>query len=257
MPRVTTGPLNAMEGIRHAFFTRAGGVSQRVYASNNCGFGSKDDPAHVAENRARCAIRLDAKPDSLITLHQIHSARVIAVDHVWAREFSPQADAMVTATPGIMLGILSADCAPVLIADPVARVIGAAHAGWKGALTGVVEAMVAAMCRLGAVPARMAAGIGPAIGKHSYEVGAEFPGPFLAQDPTNAAFFFPTSRPDRHLFDLKGYVSSRLTTTGVEHVTVMPNDTCAEEDRFFSYRRACKRGETDYGRLLSAITLEA
>ncbi len=257
MPRVTTGPLNAMDGIRHAFFTRAGGVSERIYASNNCGFGSKDDPAHVAENRARCTIRLDASPDSLVTLHQIHSARAIAVEQVWAREFSPQADGMATATPGITLGILTADCAPVLIADPVARVIGAAHAGWKGALAGIVEATVEAMRRLGATPERMAAGIGPAIGKHSYEVGAEFPGPFLDQDPANAAFFFPTSRPDRHLFNLKGYVASRLTVAGVEHVTIMPNDTCAEEDRFFSYRRACKRGERDYGRLLSAITLEA
>ena len=257
MPRVTTGPLNAMEGIRHAFFTRDGGVSERIYASNNCCFGSKDDPAHVQENRARCAIKLDATPESLITLHQIHSARVIPVEQVWARGLSPQADGMVTATRGITLGILTADCAPVLIADPVARVIGAAHAGWKGALAGVVEATVAAMCRLGAVPAHMTAGIGPAIGKHSYEVGAEFPGPFLAQDPSNAAFFFPTSRTDRHLFNLKGYVASRLTVAGVEYVTVMPNDTCAEADRFFSYRRACKRGEHDYGRLLSAITLEA
>lgn len=257
MPRVTTGPLNAIEGVRHAFFTRAGGVSGGIYASNNCGYGSKDDPACVAENRARCAAKLDVAADRLVTLNQIHSAVVVDVVTPWTREALPKADAMVTRVPGIALGILSADCAPVLLADPAARVVGAAHAGWRGALTGVVEATIAAMAAHGAQPGRMIAGIGPAIGRHSYEVGADFATPFLEQDDANAQFFFPGARADKRLFDLKGYVASRLTASGVDRITVMPNDTCAEEQRFFSYRRACHRGETDYGRLLSAITLEA
>ena len=256
MPRVTTGPLNAIDGIRHAFFTRGGGVSTGIYASNNCGYGSKDDPERVAENRARCADKLDVARDRLVTLNQIHSATVIEVETPWGRDALPRADAMVTRTPGIALGVLSADCAPILLADPAARIIGAAHAGWKGALTGVIEATVQAMVALGAAPTRMIAGIGPAIGKRSYEVSASFLAPFLTQDPMNSRFFFPGAAVDKRLFDLKGYVASRLTACEVNLVTMMPNDTCAEEDRFFSYRRACHRKEGDYGRLLSAITLE-
>lgn len=256
MPRVTTGPLNAIDGIRHAFFTRAGGVSAGIYASNNCGFGSKDDPERVTENRARCADKLDVARAHLVTLNQIHSATVIEVEAPWTRDALPRADAMVTRIPGIALGVLSADCAPVLFADPIARVIGAAHAGWKGALTGVVEATVKAMVALGAEPTHMVAGIGPAIGKRSYEVSTAFLTPFLVQDPLNRQYFFPGAAVDKHMFDLKGYVASRLTACHVNLVTIMPNDTCAEEDRFFSYRRACHRKEDDYGRLLSAIALE-
>ncbi|MBL8698921.1 MAG: peptidoglycan editing factor PgeF [Alphaproteobacteria bacterium] len=256
MPRVTTGPLNAIDGIRHAFFTRLGGVSGGIYASNNCGFGSKDDPAHVAENRARCADKLEVARDRLVTLNQIHSASVIEVVAPWGRDALPRADAMVTRMPGIALGVLSADCAPILLADATARVIGAAHAGWKGALTGVIEATIKAMVALGADPARMVAGIGPAIGKRSYEVSADFLAPFLALDPTNGQYFFPGAAADKRLFDLKGFVASRLTACAVDRVAIMPNDTFAEEDRFFSYRRACHRGESDYGRLLSAIALE-
>lgn len=256
MPRVTTGLLNGRDGVRHAFFTRKGGVSGGIYATNNCGFGSRDDPAAVAENRARCARKLDVEPDNLLTLAQVHSGRVVRVEQPWTRSAFPEADAMVTRQPGIALGILSADCAPVLLADTAAQVIGAAHAGWKGALGGIVAATVEAMCELGAEPGRIAAAIGPAIGRQSYEVGAEFPRPFLEQDPGNAAFFFPAAHPDKQLFDLKGYVAAQLTHAGVNDFVVMPNDTCADAVRFFSYRRACQRGESDYGRLLSAIALE-
>jgi YfiH family protein len=256
MPRVTTGLLNGRDGVRHAFFTRNGGVSEGIYATNNCGFGSRDAPAAVAENRARCARKLEVEPENLLTLAQIHSNLVVRVERPWSRDAFPEADAMVTREAGIALGILSADCAPLLLADTQARVIGAAHAGWKGALGGIVAATVEAMCELGADPDRIAAAIGPAIGRQSYEVDAAFPRPFLEQDPGNAAFFFPAAKPGKQFFDLKGYVAARLAQAGVGDFVVMPNDTCADAARFFSYRRACQRGEEDYGRLLSAIALE-
>jgi YfiH family protein len=257
MSRVTTGLLNGRDGVRHAFFTRIGGVSGSIYASNNCGFGSRDDPAAVAENRARCARKLDVDAERLTTLSQVHSTAVVTVEMPWERGAAPEADAMVTRQPGLALGILTADCAPVLLADTTTRVIGAAHAGWKGALGGIIAATVAAMCELGAEPGRIAAAIGPAIGRQSYEVSAEFPAPFLAQDPANADFFFPATTPSKRLFDLKGYVAAQLMACGVHDFVAMPNDTCADSQRFFSYRRACQRGENDYGRLLSAITLES
>ena len=256
MPRLTTGLLNRIEGVRHAFFTRNGGTSRGIYASNNCGFGSRDDAAAVAENRARAMRRIDADPGRLVTLSQVHSADVVEVTAPWRREDSPRADAMVTAVPGIVLGILTADCAPVLFADAQALVVGAAHAGWRGALGGVLEATIAAMCRVGASRERIVAAIGPAIGRVSYEVGPEFPAPFLAQDPANAAFFFPSATQGRHLFDLKGYAAARLAGTGIGEVAVLPNDTRLEGRRFFSYRRSCLRGEPDYGRQLSAILVE-
>lgn len=256
MPRLTTGVLNRIEGVRHAFFTRNGGVSQGIYASSNCGFGSRDAAAAVAENRARAMRRIDADPAKLVTLSQVHSADVVEVAAPWRRGDAPRADAMVTRVPGIVLGILTADCAPVLFADAEARVVGAAHAGWRGALSGVLEATVAAMCRMGASPGRIVAAIGPAIGRTSYEVGPEFPAPFLAQDASNSAFFFPAETPGRHLFDLKGYAAARLAAAGLSEVAVLPNDTRMENRRFFSYRRACLRGEPNYGRQLSAILVE-
>ena len=257
MPRVTSGILNRIEGVNHGFFTRNGGVSRGIYASCNCGFGSQDDPANVAENRARVARRLEVDAARLVTAHQIHSADVAVVSQPWAREASPRADALVTREPGLAIGVLAADCVPILLADGTARVIGAAHAGWRGALAGVVEAVVARMCALGAAPERIAAAVGPAIGRNSYEVGPEFPAPFLAADAGNAAFFFPAAVPGRHLFDIKGYVASRLVAAGVANFAVLPNDSCAEERRFFSYRRSRLRGEPDYGRQISAIALEA
>jgi len=251
---ITLGALDA-DGIRHGFFTRDGGVSGGIFASLNCGFGSGDDESNVAENRRRVAAALGLPPDRLVTCNQFHSAEAVAVERPWRREDRPRADAMVTRTPGIALGILTADCAPVLFADPDARVIGAAHAGWRGALGGVLEAAVRAMVALGAARERIAAGIGPCIGRASYEVGAEFPAPFLAADSGNADFFVSAARAGHFLFDLSGYVAQRLERLGLAGIERTGGDTAAEPARFFSYRRACLRKETDYGRELSAICL--
>lgn len=245
----------AAPGIRHAFFTRRGGVSGGVFASLNCGFGSRDEPGNVERNRAIAADRLGLPPDRLVSCHQVHGAMAIAVEAPWRREHNPRADGMVTAAPGIALGILAADCAPVLFADPVARVIGAAHGGWRGALAGVMEATVAAMAALGARAERIRAGIGPCIAQPSYEVGPEFHGSFAAADPDNHRFFQPASREGHFLFDLPGYIAHRLTRLGLGAVERSPHDTAAEENLFFSYRRACLRGESDYGRGLAAIAL--
>lgn len=253
---ITLGALNDITHIRHAFFTRTGGVSTGIYASLNVGFGSGDAPAAVAENRARAVARLDTKADRLVTCHQVHSPDCVIVEEPWAPENAPKADAMATRVPGVALGILTADCAPVLFADAKAKVIGAAHAGWKGARGGVLEATVARMVELGAKPARIVACIGPCIAQRSYEVGPEFPGHFLNDDPGARDFFAPARRDGHFLFDLSGYVTRRLGDAGIEVIQRCPNDTVAEEDRFFSYRRACLRGETDYGRGLSAIILQ-
>ena len=253
---ISLGTLNDASGIRHAFFTREGGVSDGLFGSLNCGFGSGDAPERVAENRARAMAALDLAPDRLVTCHQIHSPDVVTVEAPWRREDNPRADALVTGRPGIALGILTADCVPVLLADPAASVIGAAHAGWKGALGGVVATTVAAMVALGAKPGRTRAAIGPCIAQRSYEVGPEFPGPFLAADAANADFFAPARRPGHFMFDLAGYVERRLARADVGNIQRAPCDTVAEETRFFSYRRACLKGERDYGRALSAISLE-
>lgn len=253
---LTVAAIKDMRGIRHGFFTREGGVSGGLYASLNCGFGSGDDPAHVAENRARALARADMPAGSLVTAYQVHSPDVAVVEQAWRRDEAPRVDAMVTRRPGITLGVLTADCGPVLLADPEARVVGAAHAGWRGALSGVLETTVAAMERLGAERTRIAAALGPCIAQQSYEVGPEFPALFLAQDPANAGFFSPSPRPGHHMFDLAGYVAHRLAALGLGQVERVANDTCAEPDRFFSYRRATLRGEKDYGRGLSAICLE-
>jgi YfiH family protein len=245
----------AQPGVRHAFFTREGGVSEGLYASLNCGFGSGDDAAKVAENRARALAMAGMPADSLLTAYQVHSPDVVTVTEPWRREDAPKADGMVTDRVGVTLGILTADCTPVLFADAKAGVIGAAHAGWRGAITGVLEATVEAMEKLGAARHKIAAGIGPCIAQRSYEVGPEFPAPFLAQDPENAAFFRPSARERHHMFDLPGYVARRLKLLGLGWVDRLGNDTCAEADRFFSYRRATLKGEKDYGRDLSAICL--
>ena len=242
-------------GIRHAFFTRRGGVSEGLFASLNCGFGSRDDPGNVAENRARAAAELGVAPDRLVSCHQVHGTATLTVERPWRREDNPRADGMVTAVPGIALGILAADCAPVLFADPEARVIGAAHGGWRGALAGVVEATVSAMAGLGARPERIRAGIGPCIAQPSYEVGPEFHAVFTSADPGNSSFFRPSKRAGHHLFDLPGYLAHRLRRLGLAAVEIAAHDTAAEEDLFFSYRRACLRGASDYGRGLAAIAL--
>ncbi len=253
---LTLGPLNDLQGVRHAFFGREGGVSTGLYASLNCGQGSRDDKANVDRNRARAMEMLDLPADRLVTLYQIHSPEVVEVETPWADDARPRADALVTAKPRLALGVITADCAPVLLADDEARVIGAAHAGWRGALGGVLEAVVAAMEGLGARRGSIHAGIGPCIGKPSYEVGPEFPEPFLEQHPANMDFFLPAPREGHLLFDLKGYATRRLGQLGLKSVQALPCDTLAEEERFFSYRRACLRGEPDYGRELSAIALE-
>jgi polyphenol oxidase len=241
----------------HAFFTREGGVSEGLFASLNCGLGSGDDAAKVAENRRRAMAALGLEGDRLATGYQVHSADVAIIDERWRPEERPRADALVTRRQDVALGILTADCVPVLFADAEAGVIGAAHAGWRGALGGVLEATVAAMISLGAAPQRLSAGIGPAIAQPSYEVGPEFPAPFLAQDEANAGFFRKAPRAGHFLFDLPGYVARRLGRLGLGAVEQSGGDTAAEPERFFSYRRSCLRREPDYGRALSAIRLEA
>jgi len=252
---LTAAPLAGLSGIRHGFFTREGGVSEGRYASLNCGLGSGDAREAVHENRRRAAQALGQPVERLVTLFQIHSREVIDLAEPWPERERPRADALVTDRPGVVLGVLTADCAPVLFADPEARVVGAAHAGWKGAVGGVVEATLERMERLGARRGRIRAAVGPAIGAESYEVGPEFPAPFLAQDPANARFF-RAGEGDRQLFDLKAYVAHRLALAGVGEVALEPADTLADETRFFSYRRTTKAGGSDYGRLLSAIVLE-
>jgi YfiH family protein len=253
---ITLGAL-AGNGIRHGFFTRNGGVSSGLFASLNCGFGSADDAGNVTENRGRVLDALGLARNRLVTCYQIHGTAVAAVDAVWTLDALPRADAMVTRQPGIALGILTADCAPVLFADAEAGVIGAAHAGWRGALAGVLEATVQAMTELGASPRRLCAGVGPCIAQASYEVGPEFPAPFLAQSPAHAAFFRPAPRAGHWLFDLEGYVAGRLERLGLQRIERSGGDTAAEAERFFSYRRSCLRQEPDYGRELSAIALAA
>ena len=242
-------------GIRHAFFTRQGGVSDGIYAALNCGFGSHDDPEKVAANRAIAASRLALAPDRLVSCHQVHGTTVLTVERPWRRDANPRADAMVTAVPGIALGILAADCAPVLFADPDSRIVGAAHGGWRGALAGIMEATVTAMAALGAAPARIRAGIGPCIAQQSYEIGPEFAAAFAAADRDSGGFFAPAARAGHSLFDLPGYIAHRLGRLGLAAIERTPHDTAAEEALFFSYRRACRRGEADYGRSLAAIAL--
>lgn len=253
---LTIAALNEVPSVRHAFFSRNGGVSEGLFTSLNCGYGSGDDQDNVRENRRRAMARIDLEGERLVTAYQVHSPDVVEVTAPWARDEAPKADAMVTRQPGVALGILTADCVPVLLADPEAAVVGAAHAGWKGAIGGVLEATVAAMAALGAEPARILAGIGPAISQRSYEVGPEFAAPFLEQDPRNADFFCPGKRAGHSHFDLKGYVARRLGGAGLAAIQTLPCDTCAEDTRFFSYRRSCHRQEPDYGRGLSAIYLE-
>ncbi|MBB3066670.1 MULTISPECIES: peptidoglycan editing factor PgeF [Limibacillus] len=253
---LTMGKLNDLPGVRHAFFGREGGVSEGLYDSLNCGYGSGDAADNVFENRRRAMAALDLKPENLVTAYQTHSADAIAVDAPWSRDAAPRCDAMVTKKRGIALGILTADCAPVVMVDPEAQVVGAAHAGWRGAFAGILEATLEAMTRLGARREAIAAAIGPCIAQRSYEVGPEFPEPFLTQENANIDFFCPARRSGHFLFDLKGYAARRLCKAGLRRIEVCPADTFAESDRFFSYRRACKAGEKDYGRGLSVILLE-
>ena len=247
--------LSELAGIRHGFFTRNGGVSHGVYASLNGGVGSNDAPEHVTENRARMAAALGVKPDHFITAYQIHSPDVVVADKPWTPEERPRADAIVTRTPLLAIGVSTADCGPLLFADSQARVIGAAHAGWRGALTGVIEATVAAMEKLGAKRSRIAAALGPTISQPNYEVGPEFVERFQAADGTNARFFAPSERADHALFDLPGYIAERVQRAGIVNFENLGLCNYAEPERFFSYRRTTKLSEPDYGRHINAIAL--
>lgn len=247
--------LATRAGIRHAFFTRSGGVSQGVYTSLNGGVGSNDAPEMVAENRARMAAALGVSADRFLTPYQIHSLEVVVAKEPWAAEQRPRADAVVTQVPHLAIGVSTADCGPLLFAESEAGVIGAAHAGWRGALTGVIEATIAAMERLGADRHRIAAALGPTIRQPNYEVGPEFIDRFLAADQMNARFFVSSEREGHAMFDLGGYIAERIARAGVSQFEDLGLCTYAEPERFFSYRRTTRNGEADYGRHINAIAL--
>lgn len=248
--------LSALDRVRHGFFTRAGGVSKGPYDSLNCGWSTGDDPGLVHHNRVLALERLGLAPDSLCTARQVHGAEVLVVRAPQPGPPQTAADAVVTDRPGITLGVLCADCAPVLLADPVAGVIGAAHAGWRGALSGVIEATVAAMVELGADHPRLRAAVGPCIGFASYEVGPELLERFVQEDPGCEHLFDAMPRSDRLRFNLKGFALRRLERARVADRTALPHDSWADETRFFSARRSRQRGEERFGLLLSAIALE-
>jgi YfiH family protein len=251
-------PSLALTGIRHAFFTRTGGVSMGLYASLNGGTGSRDAAANVAENRARMAAELGVEPRRLLTAYQVHSPNVVVAEAPWTTDARPHADAIVTRMRALAIGVTTADCGPVLFADPQACVIGAAHAGWRGALAGVIEATVAAMERLGAARANIRAAIGPMIRQANYEVGPDVIARFAAADRASSRFFAPAAPASRHghaLFDLAGYVAARLERARVDHVEDLELCTYADPARFFSYRRTTHRAEADYGRHVNAIAL--
>ncbi|MCG6857808.1 MAG: peptidoglycan editing factor PgeF [Salaquimonas sp.] len=241
-------------GVVHGFFTRQGGVSEGIFSSLNTGFGSSDLHDDVAENRRRVADHMGAPGKPLATPHQTHSTDVIIVDESWDYENRPRADAVITKRPGIAIGVLTADCGPVLIAEPQARVVAAIHAGWRGALTGILENAIAAMERLGALRQRMTATLGPTIGKDNYEVGPEFVERFIEADRENARFLRPSPKEGHSLFDLPAYILSRLHAAGVD-ASWTGHCTYDDEARFFSYRRKTHRGEADYGRQISAIVI--
>ncbi|MBX9802175.1 MAG: peptidoglycan editing factor PgeF [Caulobacteraceae bacterium] len=249
-----THPLLERAGLRHGFFTREGGVSTGLYEGLNTGVGSNDDPAAVAENRRRIAEHMGGTPDDLAACYQIHSAVARVAEAGWKGE-RPEGDATLTVTPGVICAVLTADCAPILLADPEAGVVGAAHAGWKGALDGIVQSTVTAMQALGAEPNRMVAVVGPCIARDSYEVGADFQDRFDRQTPGSARFFAPGAAADKRLFDLPAFVLWRLEQAGVSDAAWTGDDTRTDAARFYSNRRAYLNGEADFGRLMSAISL--
>ena len=246
----------ALPGIRHAFFTRRGGVSAGVYASLNGGIGSRDSAALVTDNRTRMAAALGVAPDRLLTAYQIHSPHVVTVEAPWTAETRPRADAIVTRTSALAVGVTTADCGPILFADPQAGVIGAAHAGWRGALAGIVEATVDAMERLGAARSQIRAVLGPMIRQGNYEVGPDLVARFRDEDSTSGPFFRPAAREGHAMLDLAGYIAARLQRADIRHVEDLGLCTYADADTFFSYRRSTHRAETDYGRHVNAIALD-
>ena len=244
-----------LPGIAHAFFTREGGVSTGLYASLNGGLGSNDDPAAARENRRRMAEALGVPPDNLISLHQVHSAEALVVTAPWEGA-RPRADGMATRIPDLALGVATADCGPVLFSDPEARIVGACHAGWRGAFTGIIEATLQRMVDLGARAERVVAVLGPTIGRAAYEVGPEFRDRLIEAEPDNAHYFEEGARPGHALFDLPAYILARLRRAGVGEAVDLGLCTYSDEARFYSYRRATHRGEADYGRLIAAIAIE-
>jgi YfiH family protein len=250
-----TPALSALSGIRHAFFTRDGGVSEGLYSTLNGGTGSNDAPAKVVENRSRMAAALGVTPDCFLTAYQIHSPDVVIIDRPWAPQERPRADAIVTGTRGLGIGVTTADCGPVLFADSEAGVVGAAHAGWRGAFTGVLEATVAAMEACGASRACIVAVLGPTIRQSNYEVGPEFVARFEAADPANLRFFAPSLRAGHAMFDLPGFIVARLGEAGIGRIEDVGCCTYADPARFFSYRRSTHVREPDYGRHVNAIAL--
>lgn len=247
-----TAPALDLPGLRHAFFTRRGGVSEGIYASLNGGIGSKDDPQAVIENRRRMAEHLGVAPDHFLSAYQVHSPDALIVTEPFTGE-RPHLDALVTNRPGVAIAISVADCGPVLFADPRAQVVGAAHAGWKGATGGVLEATIIRMEELGSRRSDIIAVLGPCIRQPSYEVSTEFRASFGEDDQI---FFIPSTREGHSLFDLSGYILKRLGSTGIGHVADVGLDTYADEERFFSYRRTTHRGEPDYGRLMAGIVID-
>jgi hypothetical protein len=251
----TADSLSILPGIRHGFFGRQGGTSRGLYQSLNCGAGSSDERVSVIENRARVARHLGSPHDDVVTLYQVHSPAALVVDKPVPREDLPKADALVTKTRGLAIGVLTADCTPVLFADAAAGVVGAAHAGWRGALSGVLESTVAAMETLGAEKGRIRAAVGPCISQRSYEVGPEFEKAFLESDPEYAQFFIKHSRAAKPFFDLPGLVNHRLQKLRLGAIEMIAHCTYGNESMFFSYRRSQHRKEPDYGRQISAIVV--
>jgi len=243
-------------GVTHAFFTRAGGVSTGIYASLNCGAGSDDNANSVMENKRRASEQLGVLPEKLLTLYQVHSPDVITVDHTTDIQNRVKADAMVTRTPGIALGILTADCVPILFSDPINKVIGAAHSGWKGTQGNIAGNVIRTMIEMGADRENICVAIGPAIQQASYEVGPEFPDHFTSQDPSLKNYFIPSPNEGHFQFDLTALVKDQIIAEQVNTVDLLHLDTYCDEARFFSYRRMCHRKENDYGRQLSAIALQ-
>jgi len=246
--------LDGLQGISHGFFGRRGGVSTGKYASLNTGCGSDDNSAHVAENRRRVAQAIGTTPESLLSNYQTHSTKIVVADKLWQEGEQPKADGIVTKTPGLAISALSADCAPILLVDEKAGVIGAAHAGWRGALAGVTDETIKAMVSLGAQRENIVAAVGPCIGPEHFEVGPEFVSEFISENFANAELF-KQGKGDRSYFDIKSYLVRKLLAAGVGQATALPDCTYAASDAYFSYRYNCHNNIPDYGRNISVIML--
>lgn len=252
---ITIKKLETLPKIKHGFFSREGGVSTGIYSSLNCGFGSKDLVNNVTENRNRVLLEMGMQNGSLLTCNQIHSPNALTIKKPWTIKNTPKADGMVTSIPGLVLGILTADCAPVLFADAKLGIIGAAHAGWQGALSGILESTLTEMANLGSCYDDIHVAIGPCISVDSYEVGPEFLKRFLHSSPENSKHFMPSVKEDHYMFDLTSYIESRLQNAGINEIYQTGYDTCRDKSLFYSFRRSILREETDYGRGLSVISI--